>query len=103
MPDTQGVPEIYADFVQIATGELGIFLGFRAIAPLVLASQGPSDIETQPVMPTELKAIVRFNHPGAKAFAIMLKRSLKSHEEDFGEISFPPGFAEQVDLAIDEW
>ena len=103
MPDTQGVPEIYADFVQIATGELGIFLGFRAITPLVLPLQAAGDLEAPSEMPNELKAIVRFNQAHAKAFAIMLKRSLKNYEQDFGEISLPPGFAQQLDLAVDEW
>jgi hypothetical protein len=103
MPEIPGVPDIYGDFVQIATSELGIFLGIRAVKPLDSMPLEADDSEAQPEMPTELKAVVRFSQMQAKVFAIMLKRSLQEYEQQSGLIPLPPGFAEQVDLAADEW
>jgi hypothetical protein len=61
MPETRGVPEIYADFVQIATGDLGIFLGFRSVQPLQAIPLETEDEAQRPEMPTELKGVVRFS------------------------------------------
>jgi hypothetical protein len=103
MPEILGVPEIYADFVHIATGELGVFLGFRAISPLDLVSPESGQTESQLEMPTALKAIVRLRQENAKMFAIMLRRALKDYEKDFGAIPIPAGFRESVGLTADEW
>ena len=103
MPETQGVPEIHADFAQIAASDLGIFLGFSAINPMGMFPLEARDSETQPETPYELKAVVRFTHADAKIFAIMLKRALKGYEQDSGEVLLPPGFAKEVNLAADEW
>ena len=103
MPETQDVPEIYADFAQISAGNMGIFLGFRAISPMGMFPLEASESETQPETPYELKAVVRLTHADAKVFAIMLKRALKGYEQDSGEVLLPPGFAEGVNLAADEW
>ena len=103
MPENRSVPEVFADFAQIATGSAGVFLGFRAIKPLELESSELPDSEPQPEIPTELKAVVRLNLEQAKIFAIMLKRSLKQYEEQNQEVPLPAGFRDQSDLADDEW
>ena len=103
MPETQGVPEIYADFVQIATGDLGIFLGIRSVKPLEAIPLETKDAAERPEMPSELKAVVRFNQVQAKIFAIMLRRSLKEHEQQAGVIPLPPGFVDQLGMAPNEW
>jgi hypothetical protein len=54
-------------------------------------------------MPTELKGVVRFSQTQAKIFAIMLRRSLKDHEQQAGVIPLPPEFADQLGMAPDEW
>ena len=103
MPENRSVPEVFADFAQIATGNAGVFLGFRAINPLRLESRELPDSNPQPEIPTELKAVVRLNLEEAKIFAIMLKRSLKQYEGQNQEIPLPAGFRDQSDLADDEW
>ena len=103
MPETAGVPEIYADFVEIATGNMGIFLGFRAIMPFGMVSPESDESESQAEPPTPLKAVVRLTQEDAKVFAIMLRRSLKKYEDDFGPISLPDGFSEGTEPAADEW
>ncbi len=94
MTNKEGVPEIYADFAQIATGNLGVFLGFRSIAPLL--------VEPGEEIPSELKAIVRLSPGQAKAFAIMLRTSLKNYEREQGVIPLPVGVLEGHS-EIDEW
>ena len=88
MPETDGVPDVFADFVQISTGDMGIFLGFRAINPLDPEWPQVEGLEetTDPPIPTMLKAVVRLNLSEAKAFAILLKRSLLEYEEEHGLI-----------------
>ena len=103
MPETQRVPEIYADFVQIATSELGIFLGFRAAVPLDITISEDDGSETQAEAPTELKAKVRFSQAGAKTFAMLLRKALKEYEQNYGAIPLPPGFVEQFGPVADEW
>ena len=103
MPETRGVPEIYADFVHIATGDLGISLGFRSVQPLQAIPLETEDEAQRPEMPTELKGVVRFSQPQAKIFAIMLRRSLKDHEQQAGVIPLPPEFADQLGMAPNEW
>ena len=103
MPETQGIPEIYADFAQISAGPLGIFLGFSAVNATGMFPQGENDPEAQPETSNELKAVVRFTHANAKLLAILLKRTLKEYEQNSGEILLPPGFDEVVNLAADEW
>ena len=103
MPETNGFPEIYADFGQISTGSVGVFLGFRAIDPTWVLQADGSDAETQSEAQFALKAVVRLTHEDAKIFAIMLKRALKDYEQEWGQISLPAGFAEDVNLSADEW
>ena len=103
MPETTGVPEIYADFVQISTGSLGTFLGFRAIIPMAFISPELGESEFEPEVSTGLKAIVRLDQQNTKAFAIMLRRSLKQHEDEYGTIPLPAGFSEAIALGVDEW
>jgi hypothetical protein len=103
MPETASVPEIYADIVHISTGNLGIFLGFRAATPFDQVSSESDESESQPGMPMPLKAVVRMDPKDAKAFAILLRASLKSYEEEGGTIPLPAGFAEATGLEVDEW
>ncbi len=103
MPKTQGVPEIYADLTQIATINLGTFLGFHAFSATDVLTSGASDSETEPEITYDLKAVVRLTHEDAKIFAIMLKRALKDYEQDFGEIILPQEFIALVDLTANEW
>ena len=100
MPEPPGVPEIYADVVQVATSNLGIFFGFRAFAPLYSEPDAP---EAQDDIPLRLKALVRMDPKDAKAFAILLRASLKRYEGDHGTIPLPDGFSEAIDLGVDEW
>jgi hypothetical protein len=103
MPEPHRVPEIYADFVRIVTGELGTFLGILSIKPMDLVPSGPDDSDGSPEMPSELKAVVRLGQTQAKMFAILLKRSLKDYEQDAGNIPLPSDFADQLDMSSDEW
>ena len=106
MTNLHGVPEFFADFTQIATSDSGVFVGFLSASPLsqtaiesALAS-GEGKV-TNP--PNEMKAVVRFHPVGAKAFAILMKRALKTHEGHFGEIVLPPDFVQQFNVSPDEW
>jgi len=99
MPESQGIPEIYADSAQIAVASEGIFLGFRALVPFSLSENEPGEPEST----TEMKSIVRLSHTNAKILAILLKRALKSYERDVEDIALPAGFAEVAKLTADEW
>ena len=102
--DSSGVPDIYVDFVQVATGDLGVFLGLHAASPLHPSSLDTDDREGQFLgNTTELKAKVRFSLGGAKVFAIILSRALREYEEQQGEIPVLPGFPEQANVSKDEW
>jgi hypothetical protein len=103
MADPQGVPDVYADFVEIATTQFGIFMGFLAVKPLDLNLSDVSSTQNQPEMPTELKAIVRFSPAQAKVFAIILRQSLQDYEEGSGVIPLPSGFAERYNIEDNEW
>ena len=103
MPDTQGVPEVYADLAQISAGRLGVFMGFYAIDPTDMFSFERGDTESPGEDPFDLKAIVRFNHEDAKIFVILLKRALKGYEQEAGEILLPSGFADAIELSAEEW
>ena len=100
---TQGIPEIYADFVQIAISDIGIFLGLHSASPFLAESLGSDADDDASDAPTELKAKVRFSQTGAKAFAIQLRRALKELEENQGIIPLPSGFSQQFDVSADEW
>lgn len=82
---------------------MGIFMGFYAIDSTDIFSFERGNTESRREDPFDLKAIVRLNHEDAKIFAIFLKRALKSYEEEAGEIPFPPGFADAIELSADEW
>ena len=103
MVETAGIPEFYADFVHIATGESGVFLGFRAVTPLDFISPQLGRTESQSEIPTALKAIVRLRQENAKMFVIMLRQALKDYEKDFGAIPIPAGFSEFIGITADEW
>ena len=96
-----GIPEFYADLVQIAVGEAGIFLGFRAVAPLPVTS--PESDEPYSEAPAPIRAIVRLSKENSKIFAIVLKRSLKNYENEFGPITLPTDFTETFPLETTEW
>ena len=101
MLNPSGIPEFYADLVQIAVGEAGIFLGFRAIAPLEITppeEDAPDFLELAPI-----RAIVRLSPENAKIFAILLKRSLKTYEGEAGPIPLPRDFTENYTSDTDEW
>ena len=103
MTEVGSVPEIYADVVQIATGNVGVFLGFRSVTPFILTpgqSEEPeSHIEAQP----PLKAVVRLSAGNAKVFAILFRRALKQYEEDFGVIPIPEELSQLLGSADNEW
>ena len=101
MLNPSGIPEFYADLVQIALGEAGIFLGFRAISPLEITSPEEDDPDSLEIAP--LRAIVRLSPENAKVFAIMLKRSLKTYEDEAGPIPLPREFMEIYTSDTDEW
>lgn len=100
---SRNIPDIFVDFVQIATSDVGIFLGLLAAAPLQSGLPDTDEESTMVGAPTELKAKVRFSQAGAKAFAILLKQALKEHEQQHGVIPLPPSFLQQVDVSADEW
>ena len=102
--DSGGVPDVYVDFVQVATSGLGVFLGLHAASPLHLASLDSDDREGTFIgSATELKAKVRFSLGGAKTFSILLRRALREYEEQQGEIPLPLGFQGQANVSEDEW
>lgn len=95
------VPDIYVDFVQIAAGEPGVFLALHAISPL-----GDTSLESEGDLPssrTELKAKIRFSLGNAKAFSMLIRRTLQQYEEEHGQINLPSGFQEETNISEDEW
>ena len=102
--DPHGVPEVFADFTQIAISDLGVFVGFLSASPLSQgAIESASEEGAVKNLPIAMKAVVRFDPVGAKTFAILIKRALKAHESQFGEITLPPEVVQQSDVSPDEW
>ncbi len=101
MPAIDGVPEIYADVVQIATGNAGIFFGFRAVSPFNAEESLLQDPGAEP--PSPLKAIVRMSQEDAKIFAIVLRHALKQFEVDHGVIDIPEEFYQSANAGNDAW
>ena len=83
MPANDGVPEIYADVVQIATGNSGIFFGFRAVSPFNAEESLLQDSGAEP--PSPLKAIVRMS------------------QVDHGVIDIPEEFYQSANAGNDAW
>ena len=94
------VPDVHADVVQVALTDTSIILGFRSVQ---LEPRPQHDDEDREEVVAELKAIVRLSTGDAKAFAIMLRRAIKSFEERNGVVALPAQFAEQVMSSEDEW
>ncbi len=103
MPDSVSVPEIYADVVHVVTTNLGVFLGFRAVAPFDMAHAENEEPESESVEPMPLKAIVRLSQEDAKTFAIMLRRALKRYESQNETIQIPEEFTQLLAAENDEW
>jgi len=107
MADAHDPPDIYADQVALMTTEWGVILSLYAILPHVpveihdaAEAQG---VQTNVRVPTELRGIVRLSHGHAKTLSILLKRMLKTYEEQIGEIPIPAPVIARHTITPEDW
>lgn len=90
--DDQGAPEVYADGVQFGLSP------FTAIMQFTMQPAGQTG-----TLPPIKVAVVRMSLEHAKVMAIILRRQLKSYEENLGQpIPLAPQLYQQLGISRQE-
>ena len=95
MPESE-VPDIYADQFRVTVGVFGVNLSFSLAEP--------HPVQGGVARNAEEKATIRMSLQHAKVIAMMLRRQLKSYEEQSAtDIQIPQNVYAALGIAEEDW
>ena len=100
----QPIPDVYTDSASIFLNDWGITIDLRVSVPPEILPTVDQPNPTQ--ISSERRATIRMSHAHAKAFSIILKRHLKSYEQQPGSggfIKLPDRVMEGLKLTAEDW
>ena len=96
MPESEGVPDVYIDQVQINTSPYGATINF------LLSSRTPPAPGATPE--AERKATVRMSLEHLKMMSYILQRQVRQHEQETGvAIGISPRMITATGIPVEDW
>ena len=96
MPDSQDVPDVYVDQVQINTSPYGATINFMLSSSAPAVPGGPQQADP--------RATVRMSLEHLKMMAFLMQRQIRQHEESLGlRIGIPNQVVSEAGIAPEDW